>query len=224
MSVVVIEDQPSLLRSLTQAFRESDFSVVAVSSLAAADSVCRSPVDLIVLDLMLPDGCGLEWLRRYRSEGFFTSVIVVTARDSVEDRILGLDSGADDYMVKPFEISELMARARALIRREHRSQRTILSVEDVSLDLLARTVKRRGISIELPQRQFDLLAFFMKNANAIVTREMLAEHIWKDMSAMWTNVIEVHINQLRKRLEIRNAAPLLHTVRGKGYIFGGRPQ
>jgi DNA-binding response OmpR family regulator len=150
-------------------------------------------------------------------------VLILTARDSIDDRVQGLDAGADDYLIKPFALSELLARARAMIRREERSRWTTLAVADLKLDLLSRTAVRSGVEIEVPQRQLDLLAFLMRHANSVVTRQMLAEHVWKDSSATWTNVIEVHVNQLRKKLEFPGQPVLLHTVRGKGYLLGDKP-
>lgn len=221
--VVVIEDQVNLLRSITQAFTEANFDAVPAKSLRVAADACCEEADLVVLDLMLPDGSGLDWLREYRAAGNRSYVLILTARDSIDDRVQGLDAGADDYLIKPFALCELMARARAMIRREERSRWTTLAVADLKLDLLARTVVRCGVEIEVPQRQLDLLAFLMRHANSVVTRQMLAEHVWKDSSATWTNVIEVHINQLRKKLEFPGQPVLLHTVRGKGYLLGDKP-
>lgn len=221
--VVVIEDQVNLLRSITQALTEANFDAVPARSLRVAADACCEETDLVVLDLMLPDGSGLDWLREYRAAGNRGYVLILTARDSIDDRVQGLDAGADDYLIKPFALSELLARARAMIRREERSRWTTLAVADLKLDLLSRTAVRSGVEIEVPQRQLDLLAFLMRHANSVVTRQMLAEHVWKDSSATWTNVIEVHVNQLRKKLEFPGQPVLLHTVRGKGYLLGDKP-
>lgn len=220
-NVLIIEDQPNLLRSLVQAIREAGMEAVGTDSLQQATELCKSPVDLVILDLMLPDGNGLIWLQQFRSEGHSALVLVLTAKDSVEDRIAGLDCGADDYVVKPFALSELLARIRALLRRDAVTASAILVVEDVRLDLLNRTVHRGSARIELPQKQFELLACLMKQPHEILSRQMIAETVWKDASATWTNVIEVQINQLRRKLHIQGLPAVLHTVRGKGYQVGG---
>ena len=148
--VLVIEDQPNLLRSVAQALTEAGFQSLAAGTLAEATASLRTGVDLIILDVMLPDGSGLEWLRSLRAEGNSTLVLMLTARDSVDDRIVGLETGADDYMVKPFALNELLARVRALLRRDMRQLATNLTVEDMTLDLLARTVRRGTVQLDLP--------------------------------------------------------------------------
>jgi len=215
--VLVVEDQPNLLRSVAQALSEAGFQSLAAGTLAEATSALRTGVDLLILDVMLPDGSGLEWLR---AEGNSTLVLMLTARDSVDDRIVGLETGADDYMVKPFALNELLARVRALLRRDMRQQATTLTVDDMTLDLLARTVRRDAVQLDLPQRQFELLAYLMKHPGETVSRQMIAEHVWKESSATWTNVIEVQVNQLRKKLHLEGLPPVLHTVRGRGYRIG----
>ena len=219
--ILVVEDQPNLLRSVTQALSEAGFESQAAACLQEAQSALQSSVDLIILDVMLPDGSGLDWLRSLRQNGNRTLVLMLTARDSVDDRITGLETGADDYMVKPFALNELMARVRALLRRDTRQPATVLTVEDMTLDLLNRTVRRGGTELDLPQRQFELLAYLMKHPGETVSRQMIAEHVWKESSATWTNVIEVQGNQLRKKLHLEGLPPVLHTVRGHGYRIGG---
>lgn len=219
--VLVVEDQPNLLRSVAQALSEAGFQSLTAGTLAEATVALRSGVDLMILDVMLPDGSGLEWLRSLRAEGNSTLVLMLTARDSVDDRIVGLETGADDYMVKPFALNELLARVRALLRRDMRQLATNLTVEDMTLDLLARTVRRGTVQLDLPQRQFELLAYLMKHPGETVSRQMIAEHVWKESSATWTNVIEVQVNQLRKKLHLEGLPPVLHTVRGRGYRIGG---
>ena len=220
-NVLIIEDQPNLLRSLAQAIKEAGMEATGTDSLQQATELCKSPVDLIILDLMLSDGSGLTWLQQFRSQGHSALVLILTAKDSVEDRIAGLDCGADDYVVKPFALSELLARIRALLRRDAVTSSAILLVEDVRMDLLNRTVHRGSARIDLPQKQFDLLACLMKQPQEIISRQAIAETVWKDSSATWTNVIEVQINQLRRKLHIQGLPAVLHTVRGKGYQIGG---
>ncbi len=218
--ILVIEDHPNLLRSITQALCESGFEAIAAATLQSATDRLTSEINLVVLDLMLPDGNGLDWLTKLRANRNSVPVLVLTARDSVSDRVHGLNQGADDYLIKPFSFDELLARVRALLRRETRPVSSSLSVADLQLDLLTRTVFRGSDRIELQARQFELLAFLMKHSGQIVTREMIATSVWKEPSATWTNVIEVHVNQLRKKLESPQRPAILHTVRGKGYRLG----
>lgn len=218
--ILIVEDHPNLLRSITRALQESDFDVIPAATLQSATDEFASDVDLVILDLMLPDGNGLDWLSKLRATGNTVPVLVLTARDSIRDRVHGLDTGADDYLIKPFAIDELLARVRALLRREHRSDSSSLAVADLQLDLVARKVFRGNDLIELQPRQFELLAYLMLHSGQIVTREMIATNVWKDPLATWTNVIEVHVNQLRKKLESPDRQAILHTVRGKGYRLG----
>lgn len=218
--ILIVEDHPNLLRSITQAILESGFDVIPAATLQSATDEFSGDVDIVILDLMLPDGSGLDWLSKLRAAGHTVPVLVLTARDSIRDRVDGLDSGADDYLIKPFAIDELLARVRALLRRDTRSDSSLLAVADLQIDLVARKVVRGNDSIELQPRQFELLAYLMTHSGQIVTRDMIATHVWKEPSATWTNVIEVHVNQLRKKLESADRPVILHTVRGKGYRLG----
>jgi two-component system copper resistance phosphate regulon response regulator CusR len=225
--LLIVEDQKTLLESLQLGLEEESHSIVTATTGAEAYRLARStPFDLVILDLMLPDGDGIQLLRRLRQEQFAKPILIVTARDSVQDRVLGLDSGADDYLVKPFAFSELVARLRALLRRTSVPSETIeavLQVNDLSLDLLNRTATRGRQQLELTQRQFSVLEFLMRHKNQIVTREMLALGVWKATTATWTNVIEVQINHLRRKIERNDLPQLLHTIRGEGYIIGDHP-
>lgn len=224
--VLVVEDQPNLRRSISVALQESGYTVESAGGLTEATRMLSVKIDLILLDIMLPDGNGLDWLRSLRSENSQTPVLVLTARDSIEDRVKGLDSGADDYLVKPFSIEELLARVRALLRRGGgRSPRDVTSIDflDLHADLVERHLSRGSRSLDLTPRQFDLLVFLMRHGNQTVTREEIAEHVWKQTEATWTNVIEVHINQLRKKLESPASPTILHTIRGSGYRLGDMP-
>jgi DNA-binding response OmpR family regulator len=221
--ILVIEDHQSLLRSVTTSLEESGWQVDGASTLAAADRRLDSSIDLIILDLMLPDGSGLDWLSRVRSGGLKTRVLILTARDAVEDRVTGLDAGADDYLVKPFALSELLARVRAILRRDGVPESHALSLQDLTIDLVNRKAMRAGRLLSLQNRQFELLAYLLKFPNQIVTREMIARDVWKEQTATWTNVIEVQVNQLRKQLDLPGETPLLHTVRNQGYVLGEVP-
>ncbi len=221
--ILVIEDQKNLLRSITQTLRESGYEADGAGTLETADRLMSSTVDLVVLDLMLPDGSGLDWLSELRARGIATPVLVLTARDAIEDRVSGLDTGADDYLVKPFALDELMARIRALLRRDAHSPRPILSYGNVTVDLVARTAYRSSELIPLQNRQLELLAYLIAHADQVVTRDMIAREVWKETTATWTNVIEVQINQLRKKLDTPGDPSILHTVRGQGYLLGDAP-
>ncbi|MCA9071196.1 MAG: response regulator transcription factor, partial [Planctomycetaceae bacterium] len=192
--ILVIEDQPNLLRSITRTIQESGFDTVGANSLQAARSLISPDVDLVLLDLMLPDGSGLDWLGELRAISHRPLVLILTARDAIADRVAGLDAGADDYLVKPFAFDELLARIRALLRREGSEQQTVLAVGDLRVNLLDRTAWRGDFDLELQNRQFELLVFLMRHANQVVTREMIAEAVWNEETATWTNVISVHIN------------------------------
>lgn len=202
---------------------EAGFDAVPAASIAEARQVCAASTDLIILDLMLPDGSGLEWLQEIRGAGRTILVLILTARDAVRDRVAGLDAGADDYLVKPFSMVELLARVRALLRRDDRAAGMLLEVNGLRLNLLERVAWRGSVELILTTRQFELLAYLMRQANHAVTREMIAENVWKDPSATWTNVIEVHVNQLRKKLDVPGYPAILHTIRGKGYLLGENP-
>ncbi len=176
----------------------------------------------MVLDLLLPDGDGIQTLQRLRAECFTKPVLILTACDAIEDRIRGLDSGADDYLAKPFAFGELVARLKALLRRVESSSVAVLKVNDLVIDVLMRRVKRAGKDIDLSTRQFEVLEYLARHQGQVVSRQMLAEDVWRAATATWTNVIEVQINQLRKKIERPECRQLLHTVRGEGYVLGDR--
>jgi DNA-binding response OmpR family regulator len=221
--VLVVEDQKSLLRNLVRGLEEEGYEVASATSIGEALGSLAAQPDVVVLDLMLPDGSGLDLLHRLRGEGFRRPILVLTARDSIEDRVQGLDAGADDYLVKPFSFNELLARLRALLRRGSLEPSAILKVEDLEIDLLRRTVTRCKEPIELSNRQFELLVYLMENAQTVVSREMIARDVWKESTATWTNVIEVHIAQIRRKIERPDWPTILHTVRGQGYLLGKLP-
>lgn len=221
--ILVVEDQTNLLRSIVRALNEAGYQAEPAESLSQASQQMSADVDLVILDLMLPDGSGLNWLQALREAGSRTPVLILTARDSIEDRVTGLDMAADDYLVKPFALDELLARIRALLRREKIPVEQIVTWQDLTVNLLSRTVERAGRSIDLQNRQLELLAYLMSHADQVVSREMIARDVWKEPTATWTNVIEVQINQLRKKIEAPDQAPILHTIRGEGYRLGEQP-
>jgi DNA-binding response OmpR family regulator len=172
-----------------------------------------------VLDLMLPGRDGLQVLADLRREGKTLPVLLLTARDAVEDRVTGLDAGADDYLVKPFHFPELLARLRVLLRRGRVEPETVLRAGDLEVDLLNRRACRAGVEIPLTLREFEVLAYLARHKGAVVTRDMLGREVWKEPDHALTNVIDVYINLLRRKLEKPGHSPLIHTVRGVGYVL-----
>jgi heavy metal response regulator len=175
--------------------------------------------DVIVLDVMLPQKPGFQVLRELRQAKVTTPVLLLTARDAVEDKVQGLDAGADDYLTKPFAFAELLARVRALLRRGKAAQAPVLQVADLTLDPAARTVKRGGEAIPLTNREFALLEYFLRNPGRVLTRTMISEHIWDYSFDAGTNVIDVYVNYLRKKIDAGRESKLIHTVRGVGYVL-----
>ena len=222
--LLIVEDQSILLDSIRRGLAAEGFEVFAARTAEEGQSLCESEnPEIILLDLMLPDGDGLQLLATLRQNGFHMPVLVVSSKDAVDERVNGLNAGADDYLTKPFVFSELLARVRALLRRKFTSGESILTINDIIVDLMARTVTQNGRSVELTPRQFEVLAYLLKHKNEIVTREMLARDIWRSETATWTNLIEVQINRLRNKLEGPGKKLLLHTIRGEGYVLGDRP-
>jgi two-component system OmpR family response regulator/two-component system copper resistance phosphate regulon response regulator CusR len=220
MNLLLVEDDAllgkSVQRGLSDAGHECDWATGGEEAVRRARSM---PYDAIVLDLMLPDISGLQVLRRLRADKNETPVLVLTALGSVDERVNGLNAGADDYLVKPFAFAELAARLEAMARRAGKSIKTDLQDGPLTLDLRTRRATRDDKEIELTPTEFSLLEFLMRNANQTVTRRMLCEHLW---DANWegvTNVIEVHINRLRAKVDRGFGEPLIHTVRGIGYAL-----
>lgn len=222
--VLVVEDQRSLLQSLTRGLEEEGHTVLSACDGDEGYRCARTqPVDAIVLDLMLPGRSGFSVLGALRQEGFGMPILIVTARDAIDDRVAGLDGGADDYLVKPFAFSEFLARLRALLRRGSPGETTRLQAGDLEIDLLKRTVVRSGTRLELTNRQFELLEYFVRHADEVVTREMIVRDVWKDSTGILTNVVEVCINHLRRKIERAEWPQLLCTLRGVGYILRTSP-
>jgi len=222
-SVLVIEDHPSLLAGLQDGLTNGGMRVLtATNGLDGVISAKTNHPDVIILDLQLPDLDGISALQALRRDNIKTPVLILSARDSVNDRIKGLDCGADDYMIKPFSFEELMARLRCLLRREptENSEEPTIESQGVVINRYTRNVTRNGETLELTPRDYQLLEFLVRNAGKVVSRETLATEIWKSPSASWTNVIEVQMRSLRQKLERRVWPELIHTIRGQGYMFG----
>jgi two-component system copper resistance phosphate regulon response regulator CusR len=221
--LLIVEDQLILLDSMRKGLENEGFEVIIASTSSKARAVCQEGgIDVIVLDVMLPDGSGLELLQELRSSGDSTPVLIVSAQGTVNQRVEGLNVGADDYLAKPFYFSELLARVRALLRRNVNSTETVLRIDDIVIDLVTRAVTRNGVPIDLTPRQFDVLAYLVQHKDQVVSRQMLARDIWRAESATWTNLIEVQINRLRNRLETASGKLRLQTIRGEGYLLGER--
>ena len=215
MRILLVEDDGLLGDGLRTGLRGDGHAVDWVTGCGAATAaLATEPFDLVVLDLGLPDGDGLDLLRRLRREGRELPVLVLTARDTVDDRVRGLDGGADDYVVKPVDLDELGARLRALVRRAHGQTQDLLAARDVVLDPAARRVTLGGEPVALAAREFDLLHALLLNAGRVLSREQLEQHLYRWGQEVDSNAVEVHIHHLRRKL----GAELIQTVRGVGYL------
>ena len=218
--LLIVEDQKKLLNSLRRGLEEEGYEVAtAATGEEGYYQATTHPVDAVVLDVMLPGRSGLQVLTELRARGVTIPVLILTARDTVDDRVRGLDAGADDYLIKPFAFAELVARLRALLRRPLGDHETILRADNLEVDRLARRVVRGGTDIELSKREYELLEFLLRHRNTMVTREMISRDVWQQPEGVWTNVIEVCINSLRKKIEVPGQKQLIHTLRGVGYIL-----
>ena len=220
MQILIVEDNQELGQTLENGIREHGWDVKHVESLhAASGELAKQNFDAVVLDRMLPDGDGLELVRQLRQQKQTTPVLVLTAKTAVEDRITGLDSGADDYLTKPFSFPELLARVRAMKRRDNYPNKIVMEVADLRLDPRERTVVRGGREIELSEMQFQLLYFLMQHVGEVVSRKMILESVWDPTSENLSNVVDVYINRLRKKIDHDFEKPLIHTLRGVGYVL-----
>ena len=221
MRLLVAEDYQPLLRSLRQGLQEAGYSVDACAEGRGALELAQAtPYDAIVLDLMLPGLDGLSIVRRLRQSGAAIPVLLLTARDQVADRVAGLDAGADDYLVKPFAFAELLARLRALVRRGYGETTHCLRIADLEVDTRARTVRRAGREIVLSAKEYALLEYLLARRGQVVSRSDIWTHVYDFASEPASNVIDVYIGYLRKKLAHPGAPALIHTRRGQGYVLG----
>ena len=220
MRILIVEDEKKLAGFIRRALREDGYAVDASHDGSEAVSLALNEnYDAIVLDLQLPGLDGLSVLRELRRRRKTTGVLILTARDSVKDRVAGLDEGADDYLVKPFALDELRARVRAMFRRGKGTPATMLSFSDLSINLIDRAVLRGKRAITLTQKEFSLLEYFLRNPRSVLSRSSIAEHVW-DYDFDWgSNVVDVFVNQLRKKTEENGEPRLIQTVRGVGYVL-----
>jgi DNA-binding response OmpR family regulator len=220
--VLLVEDQASLLKALRQGLEEEGFAVDTAADGEEADVKARTTqYDVIVLDIMLPKVDGLTLLKQWRASGVTTHVLMLTARGSVDDRVTGLDSGADDYLAKPFELDELFARVRALVRRGHHVKTPLLTAHDLTIDTAARQVTRAGQKLHLTPREYALLEFLAFHKGKVVTRTMIWDHLYDEYDENTSNVVDVYIRYLRNKIDKGFEPPLILTKWGEGYMLRG---
>jgi DNA-binding response OmpR family regulator len=220
MRILIVEDNLKLANFIQKGLKEQQYAAdTCISGEEALQMIAAQPYDLIILDLMLPGMSGLELLEVLRSKKDQIPILVLTAKDGVEDRVKGLDVGADDYMVKPFAFAELLARVRSLSRRAEGGKPGVVKVGDIVLDPITREVKRGEAKISLSAKEYALLEYLMKNAGKVVTRTMIAENVWDRNFATFSNVIDVFVNFLRNKIDHDRDVKLIQTVRGVGYMM-----
>ncbi len=221
MRVLVVEDEQKINRTVCQALREESYAVDAAYDGEEAEQLGEiNDYDLIILDIMLPKKDGLQVCADLRQRGNATPILLLTAKDAYEDRVHGLDSGADDYLVKPFHMGELMARVRALLRRDSTAKSSRLQVADLVLDTSSHRVTRGEAPIDLTSKEYAMLEYFMRHPDQVLTRTMISEHVWDDEFDSFSNIIDVYIRRLRRKIDDTSVVKLLHTIRGSGYLLG----
>lgn len=224
MRILVVEDEKKVASFIKKGLQEEHYAVdIAYDGEEGLALAQINEYDLILLDIMLPKLDGMEVLRRIRRNGFGVPILILTAKDSVEDIVTGLDTGSDDYLTKPFSFAELVARVRALLRRKAKEKTDILTIGDLSLSTSTHRVKRGTREIELTPKEYALLEYFMRNPNRILTRTLITEHVWDYHFDPETNVIDVYVNYLRKKIDQGFEKKLIHTIRGSGYMMKDEP-
>jgi heavy metal response regulator len=225
MRILLVEDDKKVASFIHKGLEEEGYAVdIAPDGEAGLYMGLDRLHDLVILDVMLPKKPGFQVLRELRQEKVATPVLLLTARDTVEDKVQGLDAGADDYLTKPFAFAELLARVRALLRRRAEERTPKLQIADLALDPATHSVTRGGQPITLTNREFALLEYFLRNPGRVLTRTAIAEHVWDYDFDSGTNVIDVYVNYLRKKIDAGREPKLLHTVRGTGYVLQAEPR
>lgn len=220
MRVLVVEDETKVGSFIKRALEEESYAVdLCEDGAQGLDFALSGSYDVIVIDLMLPNLPGLEILRRIRKEKIHTPVLILTAQSKVDQKVTGLDAGADDYLTKPFAIDELLARVRVLLRRGTAEAPGVLQVDDLILNPATREVTRDGQRIDLTVKEYALLEYFMRHAGRVLTRPMISEHVWDQDFDTFTNVIDVYVNYLRNKIDRGRSRKLIHTIRGSGYML-----
>lgn len=220
MRILIAEDERLLRNIIEKRLKENGYSIDACrDGEEASDYLAVGQYDCIILDIMMPKKDGLQVLRDIRSAGNQTPVILLTARDSISDRVTGLDAGADDYLIKPFSAEELLARVRAMLRRQSENKTVVLKIADLEMDTVARRVTRQNTVIDLTAKEYALLEYFLHNQGHILTRTQIIEHIWNFDFDCDSNIVDVYVRYLRRKID-RNFEPkLIHTIRGSGYVM-----
>ena len=220
MRILIVEDERKIAEFLKKGLKAEGYAVdVAGDGEQGHFLAGTQDYDLMILDLRLPKMDGITLCRTLRAEKFAAPILMLTVRDSVKDKVLGLNSGADDYLTKPFDFEELLARVRALLRKRGATEATKLQADDLVIDLLAHTVERASKTIPLTPKEFALLEYLVRNAGVVVTRAMIAEHVWDVNFDSFTNVIDVSVNHLRSKVDRDFPKKLIHTIRGRGYVL-----
>lgn len=220
MRLLLVEDDASVASFITKGLREEQYAIDAVTDGEEGFFMASTiHYDLLILDVMVPKLNGFTMCRRLREKGATTPILLLTARDAVDDRVTGLDTGADDYLTKPFAFPELLARIRALLRRGGTQPRTRLTAADLELDPVSHRVWRAGQEIILTNKEYALLEYLIRNTDRVLTRTSIIEHVWDIQYDSMTNIVDVHIRSLRAKLDREHAPPLIHTVRGVGYVL-----
>ncbi|MEO5922304.1 MAG: response regulator transcription factor [Bryobacteraceae bacterium] len=221
MRILLVDDEQDAAKMLAKGLREHAYAVdLAYDGHEALEKAAINSYDLLILDIMLPGVDGLEVCRSLRKDGSRVPILLLTARGGVMDRITGLDCGADDYLSKPFDFGELLARIRAILRRGAELQDTVLTVGDLSIDTRSHAVLRDKVSITLTAKEYALLEYLARRSGDVVSRSDISEHVWEETYDPFSNLIEVYVQRLRRKLEFSGGAPLLHTRRGEGYLLG----
>ena len=219
MRILIVEDEPKICAYIKRGLEEQGYAVdTASSGREALELTLRTPFDLMVLDIMLPELDGITVCEKLRQKEVRTPILMLTARDTVEDRVAGLDAGADDYLIKPFALSELLARLRALCRRDHTATKSpVLAVADLTLDTRSHRVSRNGKTIELTAKEFAVIECLMREAGYALSRQTIADHVWDCSVFNESNIVDVYIRNLRRKIDAGHELKLIHTVRGIGY-------
>jgi DNA-binding response OmpR family regulator len=226
LRILLVEDERTVAEALREGLEIDSYSVeIAHTGEEGFYQLNSGQFDLVILDVMLPGRTGIEVLSTARKQGIRTPVLLLTARDAVEDRVKGLDAGADDYLVKPFAFAELSARVRALLRRGSTAPQTTLTFQDLRMDLIGRSVTRNSLPIDLTSKEFELLEYLLTHPGEVVSRAMIAQQVWKEMARHTSldNAIDVHMVRLRRKIDDGFAQKLLHTVRGVGFVLRAEP-
>ncbi len=223
MRILLVEDEKKVARFIQQGLEEEHYTVdVAYDGEKGLSCAQSRAYDLLILDVMLPRKTGIDMTKEFRARGGLTPILMLTAKTTTEDKVLGLDSGADDYLTKPFAFGELLARIRSLLRRGAMEKSTVLVIADLELDTVTHKARRSGRSIDLTAKEYELLEYFLRNKDRVLSRTIISEHIWDYNFDTGTNLIDVYVNHLRNKIDTGFAPKLIHTVRGVGYVMKER--